>query len=164
MREEHNTEGFVVFQEPGSMPTTLDKGRVGRSGQRLPESSARASYGPVGATGGNPTKSGSGGVSGVTKSSNEKINSSSNRVSAVSNGNRPEGNPFEDEEWEEYPNEALVDNGEPGVAVRALYDYDGAECDELSFRKGDDLPSLVVYSLFFILFPPSFSLSLSLSL
>jgi len=152
------------FEEPGSMPTTLDKGRVGRSGQRLPESSARASYGPVGATGGNPTKSGSGGVSGVTKSSNEKINSSSNRVSAVSNGNRPEGNPFEDEEWEEYPNEALVDNGEPGVAVRALYDYDGAECDELSFRKGDDLPSLVVYSLFFILFPPSFSLSLSLSL
>ena len=56
----------------------------------------------------------------------------------VSNGttSRPEGNPFEEEEWDEYPNEALVDNGEPGVPVKALYDYEGAEFDELSFKKG----------------------------
>ncbi|KAG9510985.1 Protein kinase C and casein kinase substrate in neurons protein 2 [Fragariocoptes setiger] len=34
----------------------------------------------------------------------------------------------EDEDW---------DDGEPGVPVRALYDYDGAESDELSFKQGD---------------------------
>merc|ERR1712136_738490 len=128
------------FEEPGSMSTTLDKGRV-RSGQRLPESNTKTSHVPAGATGGNLTKSG-GGVGGVTKSSNEKINSSSNRGSSVSNGNRPEGNPFEEEEWDEYPNDALVDNGEPGVAVKALYDYDGAECDELSFRRGETFEKL----------------------
>ncbi|XP_014369181.2 protein kinase C and casein kinase substrate in neurons protein 1 isoform X1 [Papilio machaon] len=45
-------------------------------------------------------------------------------------------NPFEEEEWEEEGG-ALEDSGEPGVPVRALYDYTGAESDELSFRQGD---------------------------
>lgn len=54
------------------------------------------------------------------------------------NGTRPpETTPFDDDEWEEEDgSEALVDNGEPGVPVKALYDYDGAEADELSFKQG----------------------------
>lgn len=50
-------------------------------------------------------------------------------------GNR-EANPFEEEEWDEEAGDALVDNGEPGVPVKALYDYEGAENDELSFKQG----------------------------
>lgn len=48
-----------------------------------------------------------------------------------------DANPFDEEEWDEGDAEnMLVDNGEPGVPVRALYDYDGAESDELTFKQG----------------------------
>ncbi|KAJ8720861.1 hypothetical protein PYW08_006326 [Mythimna loreyi] len=46
-------------------------------------------------------------------------------------------NPFDEDEWDEESAGALTDTGEPGVPVRALYDYTGAESDELSFRQGD---------------------------
>ncbi|XP_061395810.1 protein kinase C and casein kinase substrate in neurons protein 1 [Musca vetustissima] len=61
------------------------------------------------------------------------------RNSSVTNGksNSTDANPFEEEEeWDEGDN-VLVDNGEPGVPVKALYDYDGAESDELTFKQGD---------------------------
>lgn len=56
---------------------------------------------------------------------------------ACSNGNgKVDSNPFEEEEeWDEADN-VLVDNGEPGVPVKALYDYEGAESDELTFKQG----------------------------
>lgn len=58
-----------------------------------------------------------------------------------SNSQTPDSNPFEEEEWDEEegvgPDGALVDNGEPGVPVKALYDYEGAEADELSFKQGN---------------------------
>ncbi|KAJ2945301.1 hypothetical protein O0L34_g9380 [Tuta absoluta] len=51
--------------------------------------------------------------------------------------NPAQENPFEEDEWDEESGGALTDTGEPGVPVRALYDYTGAESDELSFRQGD---------------------------
>ncbi|KAL3266440.1 hypothetical protein HHI36_010612 [Cryptolaemus montrouzieri] len=65
----------------------------------------------------------------------EKVGSPANRSSTITNGSNKDANPFDDEEWDE--NDALVDNGEPGVPVKALYDYEGAENDELSFKQGD---------------------------
>lgn len=62
---------------------------------------------------------------------------SSNKTSPVANGTRGETNPFEEEEWDEDGNDALVDTGEPGIPVKALYDYVGAESDELSFKQGE---------------------------
>uniref|UniRef100_A0A2R5LCI6 Putative adaptor protein pacsin n=1 Tax=Ornithodoros turicata TaxID=34597 RepID=A0A2R5LCI6_9ACAR len=66
-----------------------------------------------------------------------------NRNSVNTNG-RGEPNPFEEEheDWDEESNDALVDNGEPGVPVKALYDYEGAEADELSFKQGDAFEKL----------------------
>jgi len=66
-------------------------------------------------------------------------------VHTFSNGNgKVESNPFdEEEEWDEADN-VLVDNGEPGVPVKALYDYDGAESDELTFKQGT-LITIVYY-------------------
>lgn len=64
-----------------------------------------------------------------------------------SSGKAGEANPFEEEEWDE--NDALVDNGEPGVPVKALYDYEGAENDELSFKQGTH-PFLLAFTWFIV--------------
>ncbi|XP_050529726.1 protein kinase C and casein kinase substrate in neurons protein 1 isoform X1 [Daktulosphaira vitifoliae] len=77
------------------------------------------------------------------KQSPDKVDSIKNHpmTNGASNSQTPDSNPFEEEEWDEEegvgPDGALVDNGEPGVPVRALYDYEGAEADELSFKQGD---------------------------
>lgn len=120
------------FEEPGATITTVDKGRKGS--QKGNETKADNST--LGATGTAVTVNSKPGV-------NEKV-SSIQRGSTVSNGNRQsEANPFEEEEWDEYPNDdPLTDSGEPGVPVRALYDYEGAEYDELSFKKGDTFEKL----------------------
>jgi len=59
-----------------------------------------------------------------------------------SNGTK-EPNPFDDEseEWDD-GQYVLTDNGEPGQPVRALYDYEAAEPDELTFKTGDQFEKL----------------------
>ena len=47
--------------------------------------------------------------------------------------------PFDEEEWDDGHIDPLVDNGEPGIKVRALYDYEAAEEDELDFKAGTKL-------------------------
>ena len=62
--------------------------------------------------------------------------------SCFSNGTK-EPNPFDDEseEWDD-GQYVLTDNGEPGQPVRALYDYEAAEPDELTFKTGDQFEKL----------------------
>ena len=133
---------FILFflrggQEPGSTLHTsggLDKGRKGST--KL--SGESRSIGAVASSTASTKNSGNGGSAGDKNNSQRGSGGSTATTATVSNGTgRPEGNPFEEEEWDEYPNEALVDNGEPGVPVKALYDYEGAEFDELSFKKGN---------------------------
>ncbi|XP_066987696.1 protein kinase C and casein kinase substrate in neurons protein 1 isoform X7 [Macrobrachium rosenbergii] len=56
--------------------------------------------------------------------------SDNNRHSAISNGVSGD-----DDEWDY--SDRMVDTSKPGVPVRALYDYEGVESDELSFKVGE---------------------------
>lgn len=60
----------------------------------------------------------------------------SNGSTSGNGGNGPDRTPFDEEEWDDGHIDPLVDNGEPGVKVRALYDYEAAESDELDFKAG----------------------------
>ena len=68
-------------------------------------------------------------------------------MSSTSNNERH----FEEEEWDDNQDtvDPLVDNGEPGVKVRALYDYEAAESDELDFKAGRFCLLFVLPALYF---------------
>ncbi|XP_076056490.1 protein kinase C and casein kinase substrate in neurons protein Synd isoform X9 [Oratosquilla oratoria] len=66
----------------------------------------------------------------TSPASSNKASSDNNRHSAISNGVSAD-----EDEWDN--SDRMVDSGKPGVPVRALYDYEGVESDELSFKVGD---------------------------
>lgn len=73
--------------------------------------------------------------------SNSIIKTSSNNVSNNDNNRSQEqgDTTFDepDEKWERSTDDNSYDNLTEGVLVKALYDYKGAESDELSFKEGD---------------------------
>lgn len=83
------------------------------------------------------------------KSTQGKDKLDSQRTPTLTNGGSQRSgeqpNPFDEEEWDEEAGDALVDNGEPGVPVKALYDYEGAESDELSFKQGKFILKIFIY-------------------
>jgi len=97
---------------------------------------------------GGPRQGGGGGKANGTAPTANNTNSattpayrsemSNGGLSSTSNNERH----FEEEEWDDRDADPLVDNGEPGVKVRALYDYEAAESDELDFKAGDTFEKL----------------------
>jgi len=72
-------------------------------------------------------------------------NINTNHSDTINSNGVKEPNPFDDdsEEWDDGEGGVpLVDTGEPGVPVRALYDYEAAEPDELDFKAGDEFEKL----------------------
>ncbi|KAI0208394.1 Protein kinase C and casein kinase substrate in neurons protein 1 [Lamellibrachia satsuma] len=61
-----------------------------------------------------------------------------NPDSNPNSGDQQAQNPFgdDDDHWDNYDN-PMIDDGGDGVPIRALYDYEGEEEDELSFKVGD---------------------------
>uniref|UniRef100_A0A8B9H6A8 Protein kinase C and casein kinase substrate in neurons protein 2 n=1 Tax=Astyanax mexicanus TaxID=7994 RepID=A0A8B9H6A8_ASTMX len=80
-------------------------------------------------TGDRPAKTNNNSASSVEKTQDWSDEETGNPFGADSNGN---GNPFEDE-----PNSPVI-----SVPVRALYDYEGQEQDELSFKAGDEFTKI----------------------
>ena len=136
---------YVILQEHGATaPPGMEKARKPANQYKNPDAGRTISGGSssgIKASGGQDSKSA--GVSARNSSTTVTSNGNNGRSGG-------EANPFEEEEWDEYPNEALVDNGEPGVPVKALYDYEGAEFDELSFKKGWFSFYLFISSSFFL--------------
>ncbi|XP_011164174.1 protein kinase C and casein kinase substrate in neurons protein 2 isoform X3 [Solenopsis invicta] len=127
---------------PAGSITLINQRPVGEDLHELPpvnNKSKSKSAGRVISVDGNHGDSKTDTISSNKQSPEKNETDNVSRTPTITNGTnaKQESNPFEEEEWDEDGGEPLVDNGEPGVPVRALYDYEGAEADELSFKQGD---------------------------
>jgi hypothetical protein len=121
---------------PASLPSTMTNGGTGGRGNGGIEAGMTSSSSPVSAS----TSSGATALVGGSNASSQMSESVLHEPQTPNGG----ANPYADD-WDSQrltTSSTLIDDGAQGVRVRALYDYEPQEGDELPLKKGEILEKL----------------------